>query len=413
MPLTGNVTLAVLSALALLAVVATVLLWNRIRSWARWPARGSLIVLCQLTACTLVAALLNDANQFYGSWSELLGGGTGVSLSHVKAGARDKTLTEAMRRAKRLGRSVVVTSWVPEAGGTKAQQALVYLPAAYFSPTYADVQFPVVELLEGFPSTPQLWTGPLHLQKILDTEIASHRAVPFIAVVPTQNYLPGMHDGECINAVDGPQVESTLTTNVRQVIEHDFRAARDRSSWAVMGYSTGGFCALNIAIRHPSQYSVGVSLSGYDHPYVDATTGDLFKHNLAVRNLNDPLWRLQHLRPPPISLLLAASHFDKQAWRDAIELAGAVRAPTKVSALLLRRGAHNIPTWKAMEPTAFDWLSHLLAQPLAATASAFGQAPVPYEHQSAKRHHIVPTRHRIGPPLAAHHRAKSIRPLFQ
>jgi S-formylglutathione hydrolase FrmB len=198
-----------------------------------------------------------------------------------------------------------------------------------------------------------------------------------VAVVPTQNYLPGLHDGECINAVNGPQVETTLTVNVRRVLERDLRVDRDRAGWAAMGYSTGGFCALNIVIRHPTTYIAAVSLSGYDRPYVDGTTGHLFGHSVAAEHANDPLWRIQH-GAPPVSLLLAASRHDKTPWHQATELAAAVRSPTHVSVLLIRRGAHNLPTWRAMEPAAFDWLSHLLAPPLGPSALAGGQSPVPY-----------------------------------
>jgi dienelactone hydrolase len=349
----------------------------------------------------MVAALVNDAGQFYGSWSELLGHGVGVSLTHVASGAEDKHLAELLRRQKGLHRSLVVPIDIPEAGAAKADPALVYLPAAYFAPGYADVTFPVVELLEGFPSTPRLWTGPLRLQQVLDDEIASNRALPFVAVVPTQNYLPRLHDGECINAVHGPQVETTLTVNVRRVLEHDLRVDRGRTGWAAMGYSTGGFCALNIVTRHPNVYSAAVSLSGNDTPYVDRTTGHLFGHSVAAEHSNNPLWRFRHGLAPPISMLLAAARHDTVPWHEALRLAAAVRPPARASLLLLPRGAHNLPTWRAMEPAAFDWLSQLLAPPLGPSARVDGHSPVPYRG--------VPT-----PPLARAGRRYAVkRPRFQ
>lgn len=412
MPLTGNWTLATLAMLALLAVVATVWLWNRVRSWLRWPARGAMIVGCQLTACMLVAALINDAYQFYGSWSELLGHGAGVSLRHLRAGAEDKHVAEVLRQQKRVGQSVIVPVYVPEAGAARAQPALVYLPAAYSAPSYRDTRFPVVELLEGFPSTPRSWTVALNLQSILDEEISSHRALPFIAVIPVQNYLPGMHDGECINALNGPQVETTLTVNVRQVIEHDFRVDLDRSGWATMGYSTGGFCALNIAFRHPSWYSAAVSLSGNAQPYVDRTTGNLFGGpDTAAEHQNDPVWRAKNLPGPPISLLLAASKGDPAAWHSASLIARVVHAPTRAWTLILPRGAHNAQTWKAMEPVAFDWLSAQLAAPLGLPALAEGSGPVQYHVHNHGPHRRGPAR----PPLvrAGRHFTKAVRPTFQ
>jgi enterochelin esterase-like enzyme len=402
-PLTSNWTLATLAALAVAAVVATAVMWSRFRSWLHWPLRMVMLVACQLTAVALVAAFVNDAGQFYGSWSELLGSGPpGVSLAHIAAGSEDRRLAKDIRLHSRVGRSLVVSIYVPDAGAARAQKALVYLPAAYFAPSYADMRFPVVELLEGFPGSPWSWTLGLNVQAILDREIASHRTIPLIAVMPTQNYLPARHDGECINAVHGPQVETTLTVNVRRVIEHDFRVNRDRTAWAVMGYSTGGFCALNISLRHPSMYGSAVSLSGNVHPYIDHTTGHLFGRSLAAEDSNDPVWRAQKL-PPPVSLLLAASRQDVGAWRGALAMAAAVRPPTRVSLLELPRGGHDGAVWRIMEPVAFDWLAHVIPPPIAESVLAEGRAPIPYR----------PVRPQVSPALAARHRVKTTRPTFQ
>jgi esterase/lipase superfamily enzyme len=415
MPLTGNWTLAVLSAAAFVAVVCTVVFWAHIRSWIRWPARGLMIVMCQLTACAVVAALVNDAGQFYGSWSELLGKDTGVSLGHVKAGALDRKVTAELNRQGRLGKSLLTTVYVPRAGEKKADSGLVYLPAAYFASSYQNVRFPVIELLQGFPAGPKTWTTALDLQNILDGEIASNRSYPFIAVLPVQNYLGHGRDGECVDAAHGPRVETTLTVNVRRTIENAFRVDPNRLSWAAMGYSTGGFCALNMVLRHPSMFGSAVSMSGNTHPYIDRATGDLFGHDLALQRSNDPVWCAQH-SPPDVSLLIAAAHGDAGAWKDAHELAEAVRAPTQASVLFMPHGGHNWVTWQAMEAVGFDWLSRQMTPPLASPALAGGLGPVPY------RTTPPPLVHRPVPPIAqskhppakpGRHVAKPVRPIFQ
>jgi hypothetical protein len=109
-PLTSNWTLATLAALAVAAVVATAVMWTRFRSWLRWAVRMVMLVACQLTAVALVAAFVNDAGQFYASWSELLGSGPpGVSLAHIAAGSEDRRLAKEIRLHNRLGRSLVVS----------------------------------------------------------------------------------------------------------------------------------------------------------------------------------------------------------------------------------------------------------------------------------------------------------------
>lgn len=52
-------------------------------------------------------------------------------------------------------------------------------------------------------------------------------------------------------------------------------------SWGVVGDSTGGYCALKLAMHHPRIYAAGAGLSPYCAAPSDPTTGDLF--HLACR----------------------------------------------------------------------------------------------------------------------------------
>ncbi len=381
MSLTGNWTLAIAISAAVAAVVAVVFCWHRVsrRPWLRWPARASMLIACQLTACLVVALFVNDQGLFFTSWSDLFGGGSGTSTSQIRAGAYDKKLAKPNTVAVGRNKGLVLPVPIPDATDSRSHNALVYLPPQYFDRAYANRAFPVFELLGGYPGTPHGWTGPLDVQQIADKEIAAGRAVPFVAVMPNSNYMPH-HDGECINAVGGDQFETTLTVNVRQAMERDFRVSSDRSSWAVAGVSAGGFCALNIAIRHPEMFAAAVSMSGYDHPYIDWTTGALFGHSVAARDANDPLWRLTHLPAPNIALLLGNSRQDVTSHVVATELAAAARPPTRVDLLTLPRGGHNFHVWVTMEPVVFDWLSHIIAAPLAPGELAEGVRPTAVPH---------------------------------
>ena len=378
MPLTGNWMLAIAISAAVAAVVAVVFCWDRVsrRPWLRWPARGSMLIACQLTACLVVALFVNDQGLFFTSWSDLFGNGSGTSTSQVRPGAYDPQLAARSTVARGREQGLVLPVPIPDASDSRSHNALVYLPPQYFEPAYANRAFPVFELIGGYPGTPHGWTGPLDVQQIADREIAAGRAVPFVAVMPNSNYVPH-HDGECINAVGGTQVETTLTVNVRRAMERDFRVSSDRSSWAVAGVSTGGFCALNIAIRHPDMFAAAVSMSGYNRPYVDWTTGALFGHSLAARDANDPLWRFTHLPAPNLALLLASSRQDVTTHVEANELAAAARLPTRVDLLTVPRGGHNFHVWVAMEPTVYDWLSRIVAAARAPGARAEGGKPSP------------------------------------
>lgn len=75
MELTSTSFLVALIVVTALAVLAALLLWNRIPGpgWVRWPARLLMIGLCQLTAICVVATWINGSYGLYSSWDDLLG----------------------------------------------------------------------------------------------------------------------------------------------------------------------------------------------------------------------------------------------------------------------------------------------------------------------------------------------------
>jgi S-formylglutathione hydrolase FrmB len=182
--------------------------------------------------------------------------------------------------------------------------------------------------------------------------------------MPTED-VDGGRDTQCVNIVHGPQVDTYLTQDVRTAAVHAFRVRADAAAWGLMGYSSGGFCATNLAMRHPDMFSAGVSIAGYSRPAHDHQTGDLFHGDTAARDANTPLWRASHLPLPEIALLLISSNEDPETAHDAMALAALAGAPMSVTRIDLTHGGHNFEVWRAEEPEAFAWLSSHLVAPLA------------------------------------------------
>ncbi|MDP9117796.1 MAG: esterase family protein [Actinomycetota bacterium] len=383
MSLTGPITAALAVLLCVLMPILTLVLWNRFgrgdSSWAavrRWIGRGGFLLGSQLTAVLLIAVLGNDANHFYTSWLELIGDHHTVSHPTAAPGNQDHLLQPKLADAVAHDRGLIVPIKIAgTASGINGFTALVYLPAQYGQPGYADRTFPVVELIAGSPGTPTTWTQSLHVASVLDTEIAAGRTQPMIVVMPSQD-VDGLRDTQCVNVVGGPKVELYLTTDVRATIRSAFRADMAPGAWSLMGYSSGGFCATNIAMRHPDLYRAGVSIAGYSSPAHDHQTGELFGHNTALRNENTPLWRAQHLPPPNVALLLMTSKDDPQTDRDARKLAAVAREPLAVTLIPLAHGGHNFEVWRADEPVAFAWLSAHLPPALAPAPVVDNVSPV-------------------------------------
>jgi S-formylglutathione hydrolase FrmB len=143
----------------------------------------------------------------------------------------------------------------------------------------------------------------------------------------------------------------------------------DRSAWALMGYSTGGYCALKIALRFPQYYASAASILGNTSPYQDAGTGPVFMTNPGLREANNPVWLVTHGARPDISILFAASRGDPVTLRDALAFSRLAQEPTQVQVISAAAGGHNFNTFRLYESVAFDWLSGQLRAPLAPAAS--------------------------------------------
>jgi S-formylglutathione hydrolase FrmB len=237
--------------------------------------------------------------------------------------------------------------------------AVIYLPPQYFQPQYATTRFPGVLIMPGYPGNPQMYLTKLPSPKIMQSEVAAGRAQPFIAVIIKETVLPP-RDTECANVVHGPQVETFLAKDVRTQLSRVLRTRTDRHGWAMMGDSTGGFCAVKMVMQNPTLYASAVGLSGYYTALLDSTTGNLYGGSSKLRNENSPLWRLRHLPAPPVAVLATISA-QERTYPQTAALVAAARPPMKVSSIVAPRGGHNTRNWGAMLPHAMDWLSQQFA----------------------------------------------------
>ncbi|MDQ6873784.1 MAG: alpha/beta hydrolase-fold protein [Actinomycetota bacterium] len=379
MDLLGAPLLIVAAGAALGSVLATVLVWEveQQRHWSRWLTRAGLLLSCQLTALLAVGLAVNNVFGFYVSWSDLLGHHQQFAPAAVHAGAVDERYRAVLVANWLRQRGTVVPLPIPgQLSRIPAEPAYAYLPPQYGDPAYAKRSFPVVELLDGYPGSPRSWLQTLHLQQVLDREINAGRTVPMIAVMPTQN-VATPRDTECTNVPHGPQVETYLTYDVRQAVLREFRASVERRSWAVMGYSTGGYCAINLLLHHSSLFSVAASMSGYYSPLHDPTIGDLYGKSRKLRLYYTPIWYERHARPEPSELLVMATRGDAPSSHLLGQFLAHLGPTVQATSFVLSRGGHNFGVWNAEEPACLDWVGHQVTAPLAAGLSVSRVRPPP------------------------------------
>jgi S-formylglutathione hydrolase FrmB len=367
-------------------------------------ARFAMVVLSQALVIAAFLVYLNGYFGFYASWSQLLGSGTphvvGISrssnpnaplLTIIRAepgpppglGGRPPaarpTVAEGRGGGGLLGTGrlspaqtgeLLEVSISGEDTGIAVTGSYVYLPPQYFQPAYSHARFPVLLALSGYPGSASSLIK-LRLSQIAAGLVREGAIRPAVEVMMNSSVaMP--RDTECTNIPAGPQVETFFAEDVPLAIEHAFRVQSGPGGWGTLGYSTGGFCAVKIAMLDPDQFPFAVSLAGYYQALQDKTTGDLYGGSTGYQNENSPDWRLQHLPAPPVSVLVTSSVQGELTYGGTVHFVSLVRPPMRVYTLYLPQGGHNFGTWDRELPAALRWLSERLtpARPgLAAVAN--------------------------------------------
>ncbi|WP_131742250.1 alpha/beta hydrolase [Actinomadura roseirufa] len=336
-------------------------------------ARLGLLVLTQAVALLAVLVAVNAHFEFYSGWDDLFALNAGsAKIKSVRARAGHGAPLAAALPVKRLGprgpgHEPAKTGALEEYRFRGPETGLdadsyVLLPPQYFQPAYARRRFPVIVVLTGYPGHPSALLHVMHFPDLVrDGERTGH--VPPAVYVLMRPTLAPPRDTECADVPGGPQVESFFADDVPLAVAAHYRVAAGRNGWGVMGDSTGGYCAVKFAMRHPGRYSAAASLSGYFGPIQDLTTGDLFGGNKALRDESDLMWREGHLPPPPVSLLIASCRVGEKTYPQARRFLAGVRAPLQADSLFLDSGGHNFRTFRRMVPASLQWFgAHLKAE---------------------------------------------------
>ena len=110
--------------------------------------------------------------------------------------------------------------------------------------------------------------------------------------------------------------------------------------WVAAGYSTGGYCALDLAFRHPDLFGSSISLGGYAHALNDRFARDLRRSSAdRLAPTTTP--------PAPVDVYLLAGTRDHGAVRDTLTFwrqLDSRRWRTPRSAMVTQRnGRHTFP----------------------------------------------------------------------
>lgn len=245
------------------------------------------------------------------------------------------------------------------------RSVFIYLPPQYFEPQYKQYRFPVIELIHGQPGEPQDWINVVGVQVTLENLIDRGLAKPAVLVMPDANGGNTI-SLQCLNQVRGAQDLTYLAQDVPAAIAHMLRVAAPGLGWGVAGYSEGGFCAANMALRFRYRYGAAASISGYFSPYDNKLARGLvnpFGNNKALRAQNTPLDEVRALAPGARlpQFWLGAGKGNKQDVANAEYMWQELQQYQANVPLVLTPGTgHTMATWHAEVPPMLAWMTSTL-----------------------------------------------------
>ena len=341
------------------------------------------VVFRVLAAClAFVAAMafgVLAVNKYYGyyqTWSAMIADVTqqgvaaasGVPHVNPASGSKSGTLDgnrDVFKVAQQQGYLMRLVVTGPRSHITRA--VYVFLPPQYFQAAYRAYRFPVIELIHGQPGQPQDWITVVGVTDTFNRLLADNAAQPAVLVMPDAN--GGQQVSlQCLNQVGGPQDLTYLAVDLPTQIAGSLRVLPPGPGWGLAGYSEGGFCTANMALRYPHRYGYAGVLSGYFTPDDNELASRLvnpFGGNTRLREQNTPRDEIQKL---PVSAViprfwLGAGAADRQDVAGTEAFWQELRQRGDNAPLTLTPGGrHTMTTWRAQLPPMLTWMTQGLAR---------------------------------------------------
>ena len=203
----------------------------------------------------------------------------------------------------------------------------------------------------------------LRISQVADALIARHIIGPMVLVMPAINGA-GRDYQDCVN---GPGVsdDTYLTQDVRADVFARYRVSHDPYEWGVTGYSSGGYCAANLALRHRRSFGAAAVIEGYFRA-ADGPAATRAEPQPAPGGRQQPAVPRGAAHPgqrPPAGLLGRGRHPRRLRLPagDHCSRPRSTASSRSPSSSSNARDSGN--AWQAALPTALAWLWQQLAPP--------------------------------------------------
>ncbi|WP_319437075.1 alpha/beta hydrolase [Mycobacterium sp. RTGN5] len=251
------------------AVIVLIAGWRS----AGWPRRSA--ALLSVPLCVLCTALaVNCWVSYFPTVQSVWDRATG---SEPARWIDMSTLTDMQRNGVIPTQGVVVKVTTPDTeSGFSHRQEYVYLPPAWFKSS-PPPQLPAVMMFGGQFGRPDDWLRSADALKTLDDFTARHGGNAPVMVFPDVGGTFS-NDTECVNGPRGNAADHLIKDVVPFVVS-TFGVSPKPANWGIVGWSSGGTCALMLAVMHPEVFSAIVDVDGQLGPNAgtrDQTIARLF-----------------------------------------------------------------------------------------------------------------------------------------
>lgn len=239
-------------ALTGLALGVAVLGWPSARWWRRAVSLVA-VPLCAISAGLMLNLWVGYFPTVQTAWGQLTNG--------PLPGETDRATVAKMVAAQAVptkGKLVEVN--IPnDISKFKHRGELVYLPPAYFA-SNPPPALPTVMMIGGQFNTAADWIRAANAMTTIDDFAAKHNGNAPVFVFADSGGAFN-NDTGCVNGVRGNAADH-LTKEVVPYLVSNFGVSHDSGDWGVVGWSTGGTCALNLTVKYPELFSAFVSIDG-------------------------------------------------------------------------------------------------------------------------------------------------------
>lgn len=239
-----------------LAAAVAILGWRGARWWRRAVSVGA-VPVCAVATLIILNSWVGYIPTVGSAWDRM----TGKPLP----GVIDQASVAALQRqgAAPDWKTIVKVHIPDDASGFTHRDELVILPPAWYAST-PPPRLPVVMMIGGEFGQPADWLYSGNAAQTINDFAARHGGYAPVVVFPDYSGAFS-NDTECVNGTRGSAADH-LTKDVVPYMIANFGVSPDAADWAVVGWSSGGTCALTLAVTHPELFGAFVDIDGQFGP---------------------------------------------------------------------------------------------------------------------------------------------------